>query len=1132
MVEFVVGPARTGKTEKCYEAIQEALKEEDYKPLLMLVPEQFNLQVQLELATILHPGLLRVEVVSFKNLAEHILKEVGGKHEPLVDDLERIMILKKLLEEHKKELVYFKKGYNSEGFIDGMNRLITLFQQNNVGQDDLGTMMGAEEVGEVFKCKLQDMKAIQGWFDDYMNNRFITMEKTMERLAKSVKESSTLKGARLWIDGFYGFTMPQIHIIAEMMEAAEEVVITLPMDKLYTKEEYVLPNNPFADSIWNFQKLMVICEERNLKYKVDYRAGEETIEEAPLTYLKDHYLKSYAKPYPKEQEDVVVRSFGNKEEEIESLAKSIRQLVRDKGYRYHDIGVLVGDLSHYKTSIQSSFKEYDIPLFIDDKRSIHSNSLVAIMISVLDVLTSRWTYKSIMSFLRLGMIGLSREDVDRVDNYILEQGIQGKKKWCEPWEREVGWADLEELNGLRLQIVTLLTHFEERLQEIKDNKGLFTIKDITVVLYSFLEEIGAYETIQERVAYYHEQGQGALEQENTQIWGQVIDTLERLVAILGEEKVQLAIYKNILKTSFSYIKMGIIPPSKDQVIVGTVDRTRLPQLKAVFVLGVNEGVIPKIDDSMNLFSEMDKLSLGAVGQKGAKERFVHAIVNEPLYGAQFLVYSAFTRAKEKLMISTVQRDECGKSLRPSMVYYKLKKLFGTREAVDDLLEPIQGPVPTMSYIGSRLRHYLEAEETETIEPLWKDTLSWYMAHEGWREQIVHLSRDFAFTNQQHYLKEENAKLLYPSGLETSISRLETYRQCPCCYFIKYGIKASERKMFQWNAADLGTLFHGTLERYPKELERLGTTWVDATESQMDEGVRNAVNYSVQGTNHHLAQDGRMKYTVSKITKMTRRAIHALTYQLRQGVFQPYAYEVNFGYEGLPPIKIQLNDGREILLKGQIDRVDLFVKSEEEHYIKILDYKSGNKNFNLLEVYHCLQLQLLLYLDAYLRLNPHNKVAGMFYFHIDSNHIKYELGMEETSILDKQIKQYKLSGLAVDDVEIIDLMESGVGGEIIPAKIKKDGTLAATSSVASEGQFDILRNYMIQQIKHIGQEMLNGKISAKPYKLKEKDGCMYCRYKTICQFDTGCKDNEYERLEALRDKNIWEALQSTKQEGDN
>ena len=1121
MALFILGTAKSGKTTACYKQLQEELAKEAYHNLIMLVPEQFNLQVQVELAKLLKPGLLRAEVMSFRNLAKRVLKEVGGIKEPVIDDLERVMILKKLLEQHKSELVYYKTTYGSEGFVDGINRLITLFEQNEIDKPFLDALEQDEKSSAVFKSKLQDITAINEWFHTYIAERFVTVEKTMERLAGAVHKSDYLKDSIVWIDGFYGFTAVQMKIIEEIMHKVSQVIITLPIDRHYTMNEYIYPNNPFYDSIKNYQSLMARCEQGNIPYETMVMKADNKDEDA-LAYLSENYLKPYVKPFENEQDAIRIMSFPSKDEEVTQLACEIVRLIRDEDYRYHDIAVLVGDMGQYKSSLVSTFKEYDIPVFMDDKKSIHTNGLVAIIDAALEVITTGWTYKSIMSFLRFNRLDLTIDEIDTLENYLLEHGIQGKKKWDATWERESKSIPLEVIQAIKEKVQVPLLSLEEALKSTKDGSGKIKIREASIAVYNFLESIHAYETTQQHIAYYKQVGELSLELENTQIWGQVVDTLERLVDLLGEESVSIKVFKNILKTSFGYIEIGIIPPSKDQVIVGNIDRSRIPQVKALFILGVNEGVIPKIDESMPLFSDMDKLTLMQLCEKAdeKRSRLYDVVVHNPLYMGQFLVYYAFTRAREKLYVSTIQADENGKALRPSIVFYKLRKLFGEIPFECDQLDALQAAKPALGYVGWQLRKYLDGQGEEGP---WQDAMSWFMTSNEWKERIRHLASYMAYTNQQEYLSEENAKSLYPEGLVTNISQLELYRNCPCCYFIRYGLKASERKVLQWNAADIGTLFHSTLERYPKELAKCKVTWVTATSEQQDQCIEEALRYSAAKLSQNAKQDGRFAYTLKKARKMTKRAIGALTHQLKAGEFEPEAYEVSFGSEQMPPIEIVLDNEHTIFLKGQIDRVDVYTKDGEGKYIKVLDYKSGNKNFSLLELYHGLQLQLLLYLDAYLRLNEKNKAAGMFYFHIDTRTVKYETGMELSEALTKQLKQYKLSGLAVDDVDILNKMESGVKGEILPAKAKKDGTLGSGASVASEAQFRQLIEYMHDLIRGLGKDMLAGKISAKPCKLKEKDACAFCKYHTICQFDTTHKDNTYEQLSPLGNKEIWEEL---------
>lgn len=1129
-VKYILGRAGSRKTSECYRQIEEELKKEEYQNLIMLVPEQFNLQTQIELSERFYPGIFRVEVMSFNNLAKRVLKEAGKDHYPVIDDLEKVMILKRILEEHKRELSFFKKSYVSEGFVDAINRMITIFEQNNIDNDTLESMIREDEATTIFQYKMEDIKKIYGWFNAYIAERFMTAEGTMRVLAESIGASIYLKDINLWIDGFYGFTTAQIQVIRQLIKQAKTVTITLPMDKIYTLEEKIWESNPFYESIKTYYKLREVCKEEGIPQEVQFRENQDEYEGNALSYLENNYLKTYIKPFQEETEEIILKAFANVEEEIEETAKQIIQLVRDEKYRYRDIAVLVGDLTCYKASLTSVFKEYGIPFFLDYKRDIHTNSLIAAIEAVLEIITTSWSYKGVMSFLKTHMTYLTLREIDYLDNYLLEYGIKGKSKWQSAWELGTDHVDLKVMNEIREKVVTIISPLEEGLNNCKNKEGRVNVRQATIELYEFLESIKAYETLVNRTEKHKLLKNRTLELENSQIWGQVIEILERLVDILGDEEVSISSYRSILKTSFSYMKMGIIPPAKDQVIIGTIDRTRLPKEKALFVLGTNEGIIPKQSNQMDIFSEMDKITLAQVckGKDEKRDRLNDILITQDIYGSNFLIYTALTRATHKLYMSHITADEVGKPMRPSIVFYKLKKMFKQPEQqAKKMIEQIYAPLPTFAMLGACLREDMEGKEN--ADPVWKDIMSWYVTNPEWKEKIQGMSEHILYTNQQHYLNRETANMLYDNQLDTSISKLETFRSCACCYFIKYGIKAEERKLFKWNTAEIGTLFHSVLERYPEELQKRQATWVNVDDKQMEESIKESVNYSIQKFNRSGRQDGRFKYTVNKLEKMSRRAIRALTYQLRQGEFEPKAYEVNFGYEGMPPIEVKIDETRSVLLKGQIDRVDIYAKNNGEEYVKILDYKSGKKQFSLLEIYYGLQLQLLLYLDAYIKLNPKSSPAGMFYFHIDSTYVKYETGTSIETIIDKQLKNFKLSGLVLQDEEIIRMMDEAGTGQIIPVKFNKDGSIAKRSSVADDEQFDELRAFIVDKVRGLGKEILDGKVSAKPYKLASKDPCMYCKYQPICQFDTSKQDNEYDVLDKMDNEEVWEHICHRKEE---
>ena len=1126
-IEFIVGRSGCGKTTYCYEGIETKLKEESHDMLMLLVPEQFNLQTQRDLAKRLAPGLLRAEVMSFNTLGREVFREVGKTPTTVVEDLERMIILKRIVEAHKKEIVFYKKNINNTGFLEAMNRFITVLEQAGMTKEELEELIQDERTSLLFQSKLTDIEMIYQSFNNYLGEQFVTVEKNMTLLAGLIQKSKKLEKAYVWMDGFYGFTHTQLLIIKELMKKVKGLTITLPMDRAYTKAEGVRPTHPFYESILNMQKIMGLCEEVGMSYVVNAVNVPEAVAKekvAGLKYLEENYLKLYQKPYEKDTDAVNLRSYRSRSEEVEATAKEMVRLVREEGYRYHEMAVMVGDLGTYQTFIESIFKEYELPYFLDVKRNIHTNSLVAAIEGVLEVLTSSYSYKSIMSLLRTYMLPISKEDIDQLENYLLAYGIKGKKKWQNPWNFEKDEEKQARINEIRERVLAPIIALEQRLVMAKSEKQ-FSVLDITKALYYFLEDIRAYETLQKLINKSHETGNRLLELENTQMWGKVMEVFERLVDILGEEKLSLMTYKKILETSFSYIKMGIIPPARDQIIIGAIDRTRLPRLKACFILGTNEGLIPKVEDSGTLFSDMDKVTLSSVceNEKGPKARLGDLMIYQPLYGSQFNIYTILTRATDKLFVSAALADENGKLLRPSLVYFRLKKMFKETPMLEEqVLSQVEKPLPAFGYIGGMLREYLEGRNEEEA---WKDVVSWFAKDENWKGRLKALTENLFYTNQQHYLEPETTKILYGKQLKTSISRLENFRQCACCYFMRYGIRAEERRMFSFDRAKVGTLFHAALEQYPKELEQLGTNWTLATSEEMRLGIQKATAYALESVSNAQKETGRFKYTASKVEKMTHRAIKALTSHLQNGEFVPEGYEISFGEgQGFPPIKIAIDEEREIEIKGTIDRVDVFYKGPNEKYVKILDYKSGQKNFNLIEVYYGLQLQLLLYLDAYLEKHPEQEVGGVFYFHINNPYVNYKVGMDHEEIAASSLKQFKLSGLALEDLVVIEALDKSKTGSTIPVGINKDGSIKKGSSVASKEQFKQLEKHILKTIRDLGKDILEGKVSVRPYELSGKNPCDYCIYHTICQFNEEMPDNCYEQLNKLSKETIWEEIE--------
>lgn len=1132
-LQLIIGRAGSGKTTYCYEEIESALNKSTDNALIMIVPEQFNLQTQQELTYRVHPGLLKVEVQSFKNLALRIFGELGGPREPLVDDLGRLMILRKVVEEYQNELLLFQKSGRQTGFMECLNHLITEFEQYRIEPETLDSLKEKMDKHPALQRKIHDIKIIYSGFMEYIKSKFLTSEQTIDILIDKIKYSNYLKDAHIWLDGFYSFSPQQYDLIIELLKRAASVKITLPLENMPDPLGKLNKNDPFYERKKAFQKLYISCIENNIKVEVPIVMNSpcnENIreEKKELCHLENQYLQYHPKPYKDVAKYIWIDEFSNQYEEIEVVAKRIIKLVRDEGYRYRDIAVVAGSLGGYEGIIRSVFSEYDIPCFIDEKKNISTHSLVELIKGLLDVVNNNWSYNAIFRVLRSGLYPIGLDEIDILENYVLAFGIRGRAVWTQEEEwlyeniehyseetREYVLQRQSNINTIRLKVASYLDVFHGKVK-LKNKKLSPTVKEISIGIYEFLYSINAEKTINQWVQDSKERQELLLEREHSQIWDRVKEIFERMVEILGDERPTISLYAKILESAFGTSKMGIIPPARDQVIVGDLERSRIHGVGTLFVIGTNDGMIPKVNDAAEIFSDIDRMKI-----EQTEVEFATSQRNQA-FESQFLIYLALTKPRERLVVSCSLADEAGKSMRPSIVMYRLKKIFPEREQYKDegFLGNIYHPVPTFGYMGRKMREELDGRESDSN---WKDIVSWFVNEKEW-EGKINTTIDYLFyTNQQHYLEPETAKLMYDNPLHSSVSKLETFRKCAFAYFIRYGIKAEERKLFQFSAMDLGVLFHKALEEYPRRLEKDNISWRDVDEKQIDIYVGEVVQDVVARYGTSMGgPNAQNKYRVTQIKNMTRRAVSVLTDQLKKGKFEPKDYEVSFGDGQLPPIIIDIDQNRKMLLTGTIDRIDVYDLNNNE-FIKIMDYKSGKQSFDLLEIYYGLQLQLLLYLDAYLKMSKKSLPAGVFYFHIDNPLIEYKVGMSQEDIEKERTKKFKLSGILLENIEIAKALEEEAKGEVIPASLKKDGEFSATSSVATEEQFTLLREHIVELIRQIGQEILDGKVSAMPYQLDNKSPCEYCNYHSICQFDITQKDNHYKALKKLKKEEIWKQL---------
>lgn len=702
--------------------------------------------------------------------------------------------------------------------------------------------------------------------------------------------------------------------------------------------------------------------------------------------------------------------------------------------------------------------------------------------------------------------GIEPMDINLLENYCLKWGIKGRKWYDEEWNF---FDETEEEKEKILHIQELLV--PSLLAFKKDLSGKKTVKQITQKLYDFLIENQISQKLAIKIQDLNEIGQLEKAKEYEASWKIVVNLFDELVSVLGEKEVTFEKYTEILKMGLMDTSLGKIPAAQDVVIVGDVDRSRSHKVKAVFIIGLNDGSFPSVNRNEGFFNDHDREILKEHGAEIAKGTL------ENLYDENFNIYKAFSTAEEKIYLSYASSNIEGKALRPSMLIGRIKKIFPNLQEESDVVQRNSEVVTeetTFEELLTKLRTWLDEKNLleEKDAPLWVELYYYYAQNERWKTRLENSLQALTYTNHPEKLEKENIQKLYGDTLKTSISKLERYRACPFSYYLTYGLNLSEESEFKIEAIDTGNFMHEIIDEFFETIENRGISVKVVTDEEIEEITCEIVNQKL-GLKKNYIFTSIPKYRVlaRRLIRVIKTSMKYIVYSLKYSEFEVVGHELEFkqGKE-YPPIRFTLEDGRNVELTGKIDRIDI-AKNADGNYIRIIDYKSSIKDINLNEVVAGLQLQLLTYLDAICE-NDKFLPAGVLYFGLIDPVIKADPKMTDEKIEEEIRKNFKMKGLILADLDIVKMMdtklESGYS-HMIPASIDKDGNISARSSVVSRKQFEQLQQYIKKTLKQISKEILSGNIDVKPYyKAGGKTPCAYCKYQSICNFNHGISKDEY------------------------
>lgn len=1098
-LRIIYGKSGSGKSEYCFSEIAKLIEKE--KKIYIITPEQFSFTAEKKLMQAINTkAVINAEVITLSRMAYRVLQEVGGSKKTKLTKCGKSMLIYSILNENKSKLKFLSK---SDDNIDLSMTAITEFKKHGILPEQLKNEI--QKINdEYLKTKLSDMFLIYQSFEQKLQGEYIEDTDLLTILSNIIEETDIIKDSIIYIDEFAGFTYQEYEILKKFVKIAKQVTLTICTDSLEPS------SSPDTDIFYSnkitVSKILNLVQKENLKLEKPIFLKEmPRFKTEELQHIEKNIYNNKSKIYSKQVENIKIFLAKNQYSEIERVAKEIIKLVRDKNLRYKDISVITKNIDTYSSLVRAIFAEYDIPVFIDEKRDLNQNIIVQYLLSIFEIFSNNFSKEAVFNYLKIGFSDIEEDDIFKLENYCTKWGIK-QNKWKNDFcfgINDENKEEIEYLNILRKQIISPLL-------ELKKKFG--NVKETTKAIYEFLQEQNIEEKINNKIEKLQEIGKIDLSNEYISSYKIILDIFDEIVLIFGNEKLSIDKYRQILKTGLKNSELGKIPGTQDQVIVGDVDRSRTHKVNTIFIIGLNDGSFPSINKVEGFFGDKDREILKNDGIELANGTI------ENLYEENFNIYKAFTTAENNLYLSYASSETEGKSLRPSMMISKIKKIFPMLKEESDIINKNYEITNKVMTYQELLENISILKDNKEIENIWYVIYQYYKKQNEWKHILQKDLQGIEYTNIPENINKEIIEKLYGNTLNTSVSKLERFAQCPFSYYLQYGLRLKEKEELKIQSFDTGSFMHETIDEFFKKVkeENINLAELVTEQEKIQELVNNVIKEKLDiGKKYIFVATSKYKVLVKRLQRIVAKALKYIIEGLVYSEFNIEGTEIEFGINGkYKPIIIELDNGKKVEITGKIDRVDT-ATSDDGKYLRIIDYKSSAKNIDLNEVYAGIQIQLLTYMDAVCKeedLLP----AGVLYFSLLEQMIKADKKISNEQIEEELRKNFKMKGLILADIKVIKLhdknLETGTS-KLIPATITKSGDISEgkTNGVNKE-EFEILQNYIYKTIKQISKEILNGNIAIKPYNKSGKKPCEYCSYKAICGFNPRLCENKYNYIE--------------------
>lgn len=1153
-LQLILGNSGSGKSRLLYQKIIDASVEHPERNFMVIVPEQFTMQTQKELV-MLHPkkGIMNIDVLSFPRLAHRIFEETGEDRRLVLTETGKNLMLRKIAMELADELPVLGSRMNRTGYVSQVKSVLSELMQYEVTVSELSAL--ADQVADrpLLQAKLKDIRKLYAAFLEYQKERFMKPEELLDILCRAAERSDLLRNSTIAFDGFTGFTPSQLNVLNVLMRLSPQILVTVTIDARESWTGAFEEHELFALSKKTIHTLLEMAKEAAPGSEYPFEIQEPVVlglhenprfpQKKELYHLEQNLFRTRRRAYRRESaqrapeesasaenisadsSEISLHVSANPAGETAFAARTISHLVREEGYRYHEIAVITGNLASYDNYVRKIFSLYDIPFFIDQTRHILLNPCMEFVQSALAVAEQDFSCESVIRYLRTGLAGFSETETDRLENFLLAAGIRGKARWEETWvwhQEGKLQEEMEEYNRYREAVMEQLGGFAGQMQ-----KKEAALREYAVALYELMAGCGLQQKLKDQEQLLIEEQQMELAKEYSQIYGILVGLLDEMAELLGDEKVTGREFGEILDAGLAEARVGIIPPGIDQVQIGDIERSRLSHVKALFFLGLNDGWVPARGEEGGILSDMERELLEKRGADLAPTG------RQDGYIQRFYLYQNLTKPERHLYLSWCRSSSDGTAMRPSYLVSVIRRLFPELEVAEEeelqrSLLQITAPENGIEYLTEGLRAAREGKETGQ----WLEVYRTYLLDERYRRRVQELTRAAFLRGGGEHLTYRTSKELYGGVLQNSVTRLEQFAACAFAHFAAYGLRLRERELYGVRPVDLGIVFHRSMELFSRKLQAGPYDWDSIPEEVQRELMDKCVDEVTEEYGGRvLHSSARAEYTIRRMKRILNRSIWALHQQLMAGSYRPRSFEVAFEDLGrLEAVTVKLENGGRMHLQGRIDRIDTYEK-EDSVYVKITDYKSGMTQFDPVSLYYGLQLQLIVYLNAALEMEQNvsggreTVPAGIFYYHMQDPVLDKESNLDDEKVRERLLKKLKPDGIVNSDKEILQTLDYKIGSDslVVPAAFKKDGTLKAGSSAISTEQFASVSRFVRKKLKETGERMMEGEIAPRPVKNKQQSACDYCEFADVCGFDRKLPGMCEQRLPELGKEEAWERI---------